>query len=66
MYDGLSEVDNFLNKFEKEAPEQQHFDALKWVLRTTPARWWGMHQRNFEDLHECRRMMRMRFRRPQM
>ena len=49
MYDGLSEVDDFLNIFEREVLEQQHFNALKWVLCTTPARWWGMYQGSFED-----------------
>ena len=49
MYEGLSEVDDFLNKFEKEVPEEQQFDALKLVLRATPARWWDTHQHNFED-----------------
>lgn len=39
MYDELSEVDDFLNKFEKEVLKQQHLDALKWVLCATPARW---------------------------
>ena len=66
MYDGLSEVDDFLNKFEREVPEQQHFDALKWALRATPARWWGTHQKSFEDWRDCRRMMCLRFGKPQM
>ena len=48
-YDGLSEVDDFLNKVKREVPKQQHFNALKWVLRDTPARWWDTHQRSFED-----------------
>lgn len=43
MYDEFSEVDEFLNKFEEEVSEQQHIDALKWVLHAMPARWWGMH-----------------------
>ena len=64
MYDWLSEVDYFLNIFEIEVSEQQHFEALKWVLRATPARWWGMHQGIFEDWHECRRMMHMHFGKP--
>ena len=38
MYDGLTEVDDFLNKFESEVPKQQCFDALKWALRAMPAR----------------------------
>lgn len=49
MYDGLTKVDEFLNEFESEVPEQQRFDALKWALHTTPARWWGMHQQSFGD-----------------
>ena len=38
MYDGLSEVDDFLNRFEREVSEQQRFEALKWVLCATTAR----------------------------
>jgi len=49
MYDGFSEVNDFLNGFECEVPEQQRFEALKWVLCATPTRWWGTHQRGFED-----------------
>jgi len=37
-YDGLSEVDTFLDKFEREVPEKQRFQALNWVLRPTPTR----------------------------
>ena len=58
-YDGLTMVDEFLNKFEDAVPEQQWFDALKWALRATPARWWGMHKVSFEDWPECRRMMQV-------
>lgn len=49
MYDGLTVVDEFLNKFESTVPKQQQFDVMKWALRATPARWWGMHQRRFGD-----------------
>lgn len=59
MYDGLSKVDDFLKKFEREVLEQKRFDALKWALCATPTTWWGMHQQNFEDWRECRRMMRI-------
>jgi len=46
MYDGLTMVDEFLNKFESEVLEQQRFDALKWALCTKPARWWGTCQQH--------------------
>jgi len=48
-YDGLIAMDEFLNKLESVVQEQQWFNALKWALRATLARWWGMHQRSFED-----------------
>lgn len=49
MYDGLNEVDDFLNKFKIKVPEKQHFSALKWLLQDTPTRWWGTHQRSFKN-----------------
>jgi len=49
MYDRLTGVDEFLNKFESTVPEQQRFDAMKWALCVTPTRWWGTHQRSFEN-----------------
>jgi len=48
-YDRLTVVDDFLNKFKSEVPEQQCFDALKWALHAMPIRWWGMHQRSIKD-----------------
>ena len=42
-YDGLNEVDTFLDAFEREVSEKQRFQALDWVLHATLARWWGMH-----------------------
>jgi len=39
-YDGLSEVDTFLDKFEREVLEKQCFHALDWVLHAIAARWW--------------------------
>jgi len=48
-YDGLGEVDAFLDKFEREVMKKQHFQALNWVLRAMIARWWGTHSGSFED-----------------
>ena len=60
-YDGLNDVDIFLDAFEREILENQRFQALDWVLRAMPARWWGTHKGSFDNWHECRRMMRTRF-----
>jgi len=51
-YNGLSEVDDFLTRFEREVPKLQWFNTLKWELRTTPARWWGVHRQSFEDWND--------------
>jgi len=56
--DGLNEVDTFLYAFQRDVLEKQHFHALDWVLRATPARWSGMHKGSFDDWRKCRRMMR--------
>ena len=63
-YDGLSEVDTFLDEFEREVPEKQQFQALDWVLRATPARWWGMHKSSLDDWRKCWRMMTTCFGKP--
>ena len=60
-YDGLNEVDIFLDAFEREVPEKWHFHALEWALHAKPARWWGTHKGSFDDWCDCRRMMRTRF-----
>lgn len=61
MYDGLKIVEKFLTKFESMVPEHQRFDALKWALRATPAHWWGTHEGTFEDWHDYKQMMHIRF-----
>ena len=56
-YDGLNEVDTFLDAFEREVSKNQCFQALDCVLHATPTRWWGMHKGSFDDWRECRRLM---------
>jgi len=66
MYDGLSAVHEFQNRYQKEGSKQQRFNTLKWVLHATPARWWDTHQRSFGNWCDYRRMIRMQFGKPQM
>ena len=65
-YDGLNEVDKFLDAFEREVLEKHRFQALDLALCATPARWWGMHKDNFDGWREYRRMMRVRFGHPKV
>lgn len=60
-YDGLTDVDKFLDAFERKVPKKHRFQALDLALRATPARWWGTHKANFDGCHEYRRMMRVQF-----
>jgi len=46
-YDGLIDVDLFLDDFECEFLEDHHFQALELALRAMPARWWVTHKDNF-------------------
>jgi len=54
-YDGLNDVDVFLDAFEREVQEKQCFQALDWALCATFARWWGTHKRSFGDWRKYRR-----------
>ena len=63
-YDGLTNVDKFLDAFEREVPKDHHFWALDLALRNTPARWWGTHKDSFDGWRDYRRMMRLWFGHP--
>ena len=65
-YDGLTDVDNFMDAFEREVPEKHRFQVLHLALHATPTQWWGMHKDRFEEWCNYRRMMRMRFCRPKV
>lgn len=60
-YDGLTEVDKFMDAFEREVPEKNRFQVLDFVLHAMPAWWWGMHKDSFEEWCDYRRMIRLWF-----
>ena len=51
-YDGLNDVNIFLEEFEREVLEVHQFQALEMALRTMFACWWGMHKERFIDCNE--------------
>lgn len=61
-YDGLDDVNIFLDQFEKDVPKEHWFQALHLALIAMPTRWWGTCKDNFADWKEYRRMMQLRFR----
>jgi len=61
-YDGLTNIDLFLDDIECEFPEEHHFQALELALSATPVRWWGTHKDSFTGWQDYRRMMKLPFR----
>lgn len=46
-YDGLANVELFLDEFERELLEDHRFQALEFALCIMPTHWWGMHKERF-------------------
>lgn len=65
-YDSLTDVENFLDAFEREVLEKHFFQTLDLVMRGTPTRWWGMHKDKFNGLCEYLRIMKLRFGHPKV
>lgn len=60
-YDGLTNVDIFLDEFEHEVPKFDHFQALELALCATPTWWWGTHKDNFNGWQDPKRHMEYTF-----
>ena len=43
-YEGLPNLAYFLVEFEAKFNESQRLSTLEFVLKATPARWWGTHK----------------------
>jgi hypothetical protein len=44
VYDGTSELDNFLQNMEENVGEDQRISVIDVDFRNTPARWWATHK----------------------
>ena len=44
LFDGLADVNKFLQQFEQEIPHEQRMAAIDLAVRATPARWWHAHK----------------------
>ena len=60
-YEGLPNLATFLSEFEGLVIELQHLFALDYVLKATPARWWGTHKQSISKWPQCRRLLEVRF-----
>ena len=60
-YDGLDDVNIFLDHFERDVLKEHRFQALDLDLRATLSRCWGTHKDNIADGKEYHRLMRLIF-----
>jgi len=56
-YDGLDDLNFFLDNCEEQVPESQRLLALDIALKSTPARWWGTLKNNIGGWQECQRLI---------
>ena len=52
----------FLAEFEEKVTESQRLSALEFVLKATPARWWGTHKQSISEWTQGRILLEIRFR----
>ena len=60
-YEGLPNLASFLVEFEEKVIESQRLSTLDYVLKATPARWWGTHKKYISEWTKCRRLMEIIF-----
>ena len=48
-YEGLRSLMTFLSEFEGMVTEPQCLSTLDFLLKSTLARWWGMHKRSISE-----------------
>ena len=60
-FDGLANVNNFLERFEQEIPQEQRMSVIDLAVRATPARWWYAHKENIASWDDIKRLMAIIF-----
>lgn len=60
-FDGLSDIQEFLRKYEAQVSFSQRLKTLDVALRSTPARWWTAHKRNIATWETYHRLLVIKF-----
>ena len=60
-FHGLADVNDFLQQFEQEIPQEQRMTAIDLAVKATPARWWHAHKEHITSWDDLKRLMAMRF-----
>ena len=61
MFDGLSNIQEFLQEYEAQVPSSQRLKTLDVALRATLARWWDAHKKNIATWETCHKLLIIRF-----
>ena len=61
LFDGLVDVNDFLEWFEQEIPQEQRMSVIELAVRATPARWWQAHREHIASWDDFKRLMAIRF-----
>ena len=61
IFDGLSDINIFVQEYEAQLPYSKRLQHLVVALRATPTRWWTVHQQNIATWDTCHRLLLIRF-----
>ena len=61
VFDGLSDIQIFVQGYEAQLSYSERLQHLVIALRATPVRWWIAHQQNITTWDTCRRLLLIRF-----
>ena len=60
-FHGLADVNEFLQQFDQEIPQEQRLSAMDLAVKDTPARWWHTHKERIASWDDLKRLMATRF-----
>ena len=60
-FHGLADVNDFLQQFEQEIPQEQRMTTIDLAVKATPARWWHAHKEHIASWDDFKRLMAIRF-----
>ena len=60
-FHGLADVNDFLQQFEQEIPQEQRMATIDLAVKATPVRWWHTHNGHTTSWDDFKRLMAIRF-----
>ena len=60
-FHGLAHVNDFLQQFEQEIPQEQRMTTIDLAVKATPARWWHAHKEHIASWDDLKILMVIRF-----